>query len=286
MSLQCVEKKITPKCEHGKRKSQCKDCGGSAFCEHGKEKSRCKDCGGSAFCEHGKHKSYCKDCGGSSICEHGKRKSQCKDCGGSSICEHGKEKSRCKDCGGSALCKTPLCETRGHKKYNGFCLPCCVQVCPDIKVARNYKTKEKHVVDRIKETFPNFTWVADKSVKDGCSNRRPDLLLDLGSHIIIVEIDENKHNAYECSCENKRLMLISQDVGHRPIVFIRFNPDAYKSTEGPIRSCWKLNMLGVMTILKTKMEEWEHRLDCLLKQIQYWSEHETCKTIEIIELFY
>ena len=92
---------------------------------------------------------------------------------------------------------------------------------------RNYKTKEKYVVDQIKQTFTNFTWVADKKVQDGCSRRRPDLLLDMGSHIIIVEIDENKHTDYDCSCENKRLMELSQDLQHRPIVFIRFNPDNY-----------------------------------------------------------
>ena len=32
------------KCEHGRRKSQCKDCG-TGYCEHGRLKSRCKDCG-------------------------------------------------------------------------------------------------------------------------------------------------------------------------------------------------------------------------------------------------
>ena len=30
------------KCEHGKRKSYCKDCGGSQICEHNKIKSNCK----------------------------------------------------------------------------------------------------------------------------------------------------------------------------------------------------------------------------------------------------
>lgn len=31
-------------CEHGKRKSYCKDCGGSQICEHKKDKRYCKDC--------------------------------------------------------------------------------------------------------------------------------------------------------------------------------------------------------------------------------------------------
>ena len=31
-------------------------------------------------CEHGRQKSYCKDCGGTSICQHGKIRSTCRDC--------------------------------------------------------------------------------------------------------------------------------------------------------------------------------------------------------------
>jgi hypothetical protein len=158
---------------------------------------------------------------------------------------------------------------------------------PDEPNSRNYKTKEKDVVDQIRQTFTNFTWVADKKVQDGCSRRRPDLLLDMGSHIIIVEIDENKHTDYDCSCENKRLMELSQDLQHRPIVFIRFNPDDYTNQDGIlVKSCWKLNKLGVMQITKTKQKEWEERIESLKQQIQYWTDNPTEKTIEIIELFY
>jgi hypothetical protein len=57
-------------------------------------------------------------------------------------------------------------------------------------------------------------------------------MVDLGSHLLIIEVDENKHSSYDCSCENKRLMLLSQDVGHRPIVFLRFNPDDYIDEAG------------------------------------------------------
>ena len=184
-------------------------------------------------------------------------------------------------------CITPLCLTRASNKYNGYCLPCCIQVHPEIEVSRNYKTKEKDVVDRITQTFTSFTWVADKKVQDGCSRRRPDLLLDMGSHIIIVEIDENKHTDYDCSCENKRLMELSQDLQHRPIVFIRFNPDDYTNQDGIlVKSCWKLNKLGVIQITKTKQKEWEERIETLKQQIQYWIDNPTEKTIEIIELFY
>lgn len=41
-------------------------------------------------CEHGRQKSYCKECGGSGICEHGRLRYRCKGCVGSGICEHGR----------------------------------------------------------------------------------------------------------------------------------------------------------------------------------------------------
>jgi hypothetical protein len=170
-----------------------------------------------------------------------------------------------------------------------YCVPCFVNNPEnrDKPAMRNYKTKEKEVVDTIVQAFPQFTWVSDKKVQDGCSRRRPDLLLDMGSHIIIVEIDENKHNTYDCSCENKRLMEISQDLQHRPIVFIRFNPDDYINQEGVlVKTCWRVNATGVMQISNKKKQEWTERMDALKQQIQYWSENPSPKTVEIVELFY
>jgi len=186
-------------------------------------------------------------------------------------------------------CKSEWCNTMGNNKYEGYCMPCFVNNPENNNkpVVRNYKTKEKDVADRIMQSFSNVTWVADKRVQDGCSRRRPDLLLDMGSHIIIVEVDENKHANYDCSCENKRMMELSQDLQHRPIVFIRFNPDEYTTQDGTLmQSCWKLNKRGVMQIDKSKQNEWEQRIDCLKQQIKYWIDNPTEKTIEIIELFY
>ena len=272
-------------CQHNRIKSTCKECGGSSICPHNRIKSTCKECGGSKICQHNRIKSTCKECGGSKICQHNRIKSTCKECEGSQICVHNRQKSQCKECGGSSLCKSSWCNTRGISKYNGYCLNCCINICPDIQVSRNYKTKEKEVVDKIKEKYPEFTWIHDKTVEDGCSKRRPDLLLDMGYNVIIIEIDENKHTSYDCSCENKRLMELSKDLQHRPIIFIRFNPDAYIDKDGiKISSCWKVNGLGVLQI--HKQNEWDERIEILNQQIQYWIDNKTDKTIEIIELFY
>ena len=186
----------------------------------------------------------------------------------------------------NSTCKTHLCSTRTTDKYDGYCLRCYIYTFPDKPVARNYKTKERAVVEFVCERFPEHTWITDKKVNDGCSMRRPDILLDLGYQVLIIEIDENAHQDYDCSCENKRIMELSQDVGHRPIIFIRFNPDSYREGTRKIPSCWEQNMNGIC-VVKYK-EDWEYRLNTLETQIKYWSmlSNTTNKIIETIQLFY
>ncbi len=79
----------------------------------------------------------------------------------------------------------------------------------------------------LKAKFHDKTWICDRKIEGGCSRRWPDLFLDMGSHIVIVEVDENKHDTYDRTCENRRLMEISQDLNHHCLVMIRFNPDGY-----------------------------------------------------------
>ena len=104
------------KCPHNRRKSHCKDCGGSCICTHNRQKSRCKDCGGASICTHNRRKSQCKECGGSSICTHNRQKNTCKECGGSSICTHNRRKENCKECWGSGICI--------HNRHKWTCKEC------------------------------------------------------------------------------------------------------------------------------------------------------------------
>jgi len=185
-------------------------------------------------------------------------------------------------------CRNNWCFTIVTEKYEGYCLFCYMNMFPDKPVTRNYKTKEYAVVEFVKENFPDYDWKTDKKISEGCSKKRPDILLDLGYQLIIIEIDENQHIGYDCSCENKRIMELSQDVGHRPIVFIRFNPDEYTKDTKNITSCWGINKKGICVVKKTKKEEWNERLTCLKNIILYWINlsNKTTKMIEVIQLFY
>jgi hypothetical protein len=113
-------------------------------------------------------------------------------------------------------------------------------------------------------------------------------MVDFGYQVLIVEIDENQHTNYDCSCENKRTMELSRDLGHRPIIFVRFNPDDYTKNGKNISSCWRINKNGICVINKKKEVEWEKRLTTLEETIRYWSspENTTNKTVEVVQLFY
>ena len=82
------------KCPHGRRRTQCKECGGSAICPHGRRRAQCKECGGSAICLHGLQRFRCKECGDpTAFCEHGRHFYICqhKACGeGWKSCRHGR----------------------------------------------------------------------------------------------------------------------------------------------------------------------------------------------------
>ena len=141
----------------------------------------------------------------------------------------------------------------------------------------------------ILNNFSEYTWICDKKIENGCSKRRPDLLLDLGYQIIIIEIDEFQHNDYDNICENKRIMEISQDLNHRPIIFIRFNPDDYIDLNGnKIISCWYINNKGLCVIKKSHNNLWISRLQKLKDTIIYWINevNKPNKSINIVNLFF
>ena len=185
-------------------------------------------------------------------------------------------------------CKTPLCYTLSSlKKYDGYCFYCYYHLFPNNPIIRNFKTKEKLVTEYIQNNFKDINIIIDKPIYDGCSKRRPDLFIDLGYQVIICEIDEEQHNSYNSICENKRIMEISKDLYHRPLIIIRFNPDSYIDELGnKIPSCWHSDKRGIYKLNNKYVIEWNKRLEILKNTISYWIKNTSDKTIEIINLFY
>ena len=285
------------------------------------------------LCEHGRRKSECKFCGGSEVCQHMRRRRSCKDCHGSQFCIHGKIRQVCKPCGGKRVCKSDGCEIGiDSKKYGGYCIGCWTKINPEEAFktsagarAHNNRIKEIAVASYVKgwtqakkqdgnwkdkagNDLPD--WVLNKTVQGGNSKKRPDLLLfplpsspegpsdalpageaRQGGHdvqgrlmpsrqgkqdrAIIVEIDEHGHKAYDAEKDRERTATIKADLGNVPIVFIRFNPDSYEKTESDgskkrVHSCWSKDKQGLVYIKRE--EDWNNRLIALLGVIQKYIE--------------
>jgi hypothetical protein len=121
-------------------------------------------------------------------------------------------------------CKTDLCDTRvSNLKYEGYCLRCFFYIFPDKPISLNYKTKEKAVIEFVKQNNNEINMTFDKIINGGCSKKRPDILMDLISH----------------------------DLGYPHIVFIRFNPDSFEHNI-IIPSCWAINKNGTCVLKDIK----------------------------------
>lgn len=288
-------------CEHKRRKSQCKECKGESICSHGKMKNICFLCGGTSLCEHRIQKSNCKKCMGACICSHKRRRDQCVDCNGVGICEHKKKKHVCVECKGNAICKHNKIRLQCYKcdidihpqnwclvckctrvvqsKYKPFCFQCHQVTFPDAPSSVRFRLREQYLKDELIKQYPDQHIIYNNTVAGGCSARRPDFLIDLITHSIIIECDEDQHFNY--SCENKRMMEIFQDLGNRPLVVIRFNPDSYLNNEGQIQDgCFKSPHNKIIK------KEWYRRLDELFTQINYFLVNIPEKEMSLEYLFY
>ena len=184
-------------------------------------------------------------------------------------------------------CLINLCDIRPTKE--GYCSRCFYYTFPDKPQARNYKSKEILVTNYIKDNFKDYEIRYDQIISQGCSRRRPDIFIELYTHCIIVEVDEDQHLRYDSTCENKRIVELYQDLGYRNIVYIRFNPDKYKVKNDndnfkTIRSCFSKDKDGKLKIGSSK--DWNHRLEKLNECIAKNIENIPSKSISYEYLFY
>jgi hypothetical protein len=180
------------------------------------------------------------------------------------------------------------CSTTRNPAYDGLCARCFAFKHPEDKRARFHRSKELAVGRFVREAFPSVPWTFDRPIEGGCSKRRPDIFVHLGSHALTIEVDEGRHLGYDCSCENRKLMEQFRDAGSVPHAVVRFNPDGYEDADGTVvPSCWgRTPKTGEPRVLPKHRAQWEARLDKLRQVVAHFLEHLPEKEIEMCELFY
>jgi hypothetical protein len=215
-----------------------------------------------------KHKEYMKECMDKFYIENNRRREYAKV---HKLVNHG--------------CLTPNCTTQASSpKYKGYCFYCFVHQFPDEPITRNFKVKEQHVHDFIAEQYQDREFTYNKTIRGGCSRKVPDWFFECLTHSVVVENDENQHVSY--SCENKRTMELFQDLGNRPIVFIRFNPDSYIDEEdNEVKSSFKYHSSLGVPMIRDK-DEWNSRLKKLKDTLDYHLHNIPTKEVTVENLFY
>ena len=185
----------------------------------------------------------------------------------------------------SKRCITNLCEQQSQK--DNYCWRCYYFNNPTKKPKR-LKVKEDEVVNYLKQEFKDIEMITDKAlIGDGiCLKNRPDVLIHLNKHSIIIEIDEEQHKWYNPICEEARVHNI-QEALDRPIIIIRFNPDGYTEKGKKIKSCFKDDeKTGLKTIPKSQEDNWNNRLAKLKETLAFSLEDYSDDPIRIIKLFF
>lgn len=170
-----------------------------------------------------------------------------------------------------------------NKDYDGYCFFCFRHLYPE-KVSNNYKTKENYVKNYILNYFTDIELTFDKKISNGCSYRRPDCLYDAITHCVMYEIDEEQHINNELICENKKIMEEFIDLGNRPIVILRFNPDNYILDGKKINSPWKKNLNNTTVLYNEK--EMNNRINILIERFKYHINNIPKKEVTIEKLYY
>ncbi len=169
--------------------------------------------------------------------------------------------------------------TNPQKEY--MCHQCFMFTYPNHEYSRHYKTKELTFTRLLQQDLElqGIPCVLDSKISGGCSRRRPDVFIDLLTHVLIIEIDEDQHLSYNESCEYVRTIELNEDIGHRPMYIIRLNPDSYKLNGKSIRGCFTSKM-------ELNKKEFTHRYSTLLSTVLDLTTTPPERLIELIELFF
>jgi hypothetical protein len=172
-----------------------------------------------------------------------------------------------------------LCTSVGvNRKYKPYCAGCFFFLNPDDPRKRLYKLREHAFLLPIKDIYTDI--VIDKTIEGGTSKRRPDGLIQMEGYSIVIEIDEGQHLKYDTLCENRRTMEIFQDLGSKPVVFIRLNPDGYWVGKKRIKSVFDKRGRANQKML-------QERIDRLVETIEdVKGSGGEKKDVQVIELFY
>jgi len=127
---------------------------------------------------------------------------------------------------------------RGKKKYDYYCTLCFEQNFPNDPRTNEIrgKTKEMMVRDFLSQNYTEDNFIHNKPLwtgqEDCTCRRRIDFRLLIGNTLLCIEVDEDQHKYRNKMDEELRYDDLMMLHGGK-FIFIRFNPDMYKTKKTP-----------------------------------------------------
>jgi hypothetical protein len=176
-------------------------------------------------------------------------------------------------------CNTIVSNPRYNKNGLEYCSRCFRDQFPDEVIVRNFRIKEKAMIDAIRRLRPDFNLIIDKGFMG--SGKRPDVVIyvyedDILIGYLMVEADENQHNGYDPDKDDARTTALFE-AGGKPLAMIRVNTDGHTQDGVKVQSCFQVNKDdGVERLVdadrwEDKMQQLCHALDMILKSGFDWT---------------
>lgn len=141
--------------------------------------------------------------------------------------------------------KCNKCNSIDILNKHGLCINICSLVEQDLLMKKRVKKKEEFIAKLLSEEIDLKNDVIemwrDTIIDSSCTKTRPDFVYHCGTHIVIVEVDEEQHRSYnncghekedKLKAENVRMYNIGNIFQGKPVIFIRYNPDDFKNKDG------------------------------------------------------
>ena len=112
-----------------------------------------------------------------------------------------------------------------------ICINFCSKEDENIIYKKRQKLKESLVYNYLQENIKDIQpSLFDKTVPNDCDIRnRPDIVYEVKTHVVVVEIDEGQHKGYCPEGEVNRMKNIYTAYGgEMQVVFVRYNPDNFR----------------------------------------------------------
>ena len=169
----------------------------------------------------------------------------------------------------------------GDLRYGKRCIRCFIATFPNdpraIEGRKWLNAKEITVREFLASAFPMYRWTFDRAYAIG-TRVRPDAKLAASKQsVILVEVDEKSHDAYDCGEERERERVFASHIPKgATVALIRFNPDAYDDvvTGERVPSCFRYSQVEkCVSVNPDCKEDWEMRTSVLKDWVQHFIDH-------------